>query len=133
MRMRPSWRATEWAVLVLAALAAAWGVVVQFATGAGSSAFHFATAPAFIIIVLTIVHMWARRSGVPWSSRYLALFSLVMGVLIAMGGFLAREPPAYSWGELVIGALIVAATGYEAFVSWPSREGQRPLDPRTNV
>lgn len=132
LRGQPGMRAAEWTILALCVVAA----VVPFVTGNLSperGAFHAGTAPAFIIAVLTLVHVWARRSGVLWSSRYLALFSAVLALWMAISGFVLREDAMYAWSILVVGALLVIATVYEAWVSSPSREGMRPLDPRTDV
>ena len=122
-RARIRW--TEWTVVGLAVLAALWGIVLQIALpDASQGLIHAATAPAFIIVVLTLVHVWARRTDVLWSSRYLALFSAVLAAFIAMSGFVMREPPAFAWGELAIGGLLFLVTIYEAWVSWPSSESQ---------
>ena len=129
---RPSIRATEWAILGLAVLAA----VVPFVTGQwnpAQSAFHAGTAPAFIIVVLTLVHMWARRTGVMGSSKYLAMFTMVLAAWMAISGFVLREDALYAWAMLVVGALIFLMAVVEAFLSPPSSEGRRPLDPRTQV
>ena len=130
---RPGFRPTEWAVVVLALLAGLWGAVLAVVLRTSQGVFHAATAPAFIILVLTSVHMWARRSGQMSSTRYLAMFSAVLALFVAMSGFLLRESPVYAWGELALGGLLFAALAYEAWISLPSQEGQRPLDPRTNV
>ena len=130
---RPGFRPTEWAIVALALLAGLWGAVLAYVLRTSQSVFHIATAPAFIIVVLTSVHMWARRSGAMSSSRYLAMFCAVLALVIAMSGFVLQEAPAFAWGELVIGGLLFLACVYEAWISYPSREGQRPLDPRTNV
>jgi peptidoglycan/LPS O-acetylase OafA/YrhL len=122
-RARIRW--TEWTIIGLAVLAALWGIVLKIALPQASQGFiHAATAPAFIIVVLTAVHMWARRTDVLWSSRYLALFSAVLAAFIAISGFVMRETPAYAWGELIIGGLLFAVTLFEAWVSWPSSESQ---------
>lgn len=130
---RLAFRRTEWTVIVLALLAAAWGVVVGIITGTGGGTFHVATAPTAIIVFLTAVHMWARRSGRMSSTRYLAMFSAVLALFVAISGFLLRETPLFAWGELVLGGLLLVVLTYEAWISLPSREGRRPLDPRTNV
>lgn len=125
-------RATEWAILALAVVA----ILVPFLTGQWSpmlAAFHAGTAPAFIVIVLTLVHAWARRSGVLGSSKYLAMFTMVLAAWMAMSGFVLREDAAYAWAMLVVGALIFAAATWEAILSPRSSEGRRPLDPRTQV
>lgn len=129
----PGVRLTEWTLLVLSVAAALYGVIVQMVTGQSASILHFATAPAFIIVMLTLVHMWAQRTGVMSSSRYLAMFTAVLGAVIAMSGFVSRETPVYTWGELAIGGALVLVATYEAWISSPSREGRRPLDPRTQV
>jgi hypothetical protein len=121
-RARIRW--TEWTILGLAALAAAWGIVLKLTTASSQGLIHAATAPAFIIVVLTLVHMWARRTDVLWSSRYLALFSAVLAAFVAMSGFILRESAAYAWGELFIGGVLFAVTLYEAWVSWPSSESR---------
>ena len=129
---RPGMRATEWVILGLAVLA----ILVPFATGQWSpvqGAFHAGTAPAVIIIVLTLVHAWARRSGVLGSSKYLAMFTMVLAAWMAMSGFVLREEAPYTWAMLVVGILIFAAATWEAIISPRSSEGQRPLDPRTQV
>ena len=130
---RPGFRPTEWAIVTLAVLAGLWGAILTAALGTSQGVFHIATAPAFIIVVLTAVHMWARRAGTMSSSRYLAMFCAVLALVIAGSGFVLQEAPAFAWGELVIGGLLFLACVYEAWISYPSREGRRPLDPRTNV
>lgn len=129
---RPAIRATEWVIVGLAVVA----IAVPFVTGQGSpaqAAFHAGTAPAVLIIALTAVHMWARRTGVLSSSKYLAMFTMVLAAWLAASGFILREEAAYAWSILVVGALILVAAVWEAFLSPASREGQRPLDPRTQV
>lgn len=129
---RPGIRATEWVIVGLAILAA----IVPFVTGQWNpdqGAFHAGTAPAVIIVVLTVVHMWARRTGIMGSSKYLAMFTMVLAAWMAMSGFVLREDPLYAWTMLVAGGLIVAVATWEAFLSPPSSEGRRPLDPRTQV
>lgn len=129
---RPAIRATEWVIVALALVA----IVVPFATGQASpaeAALHAGTAPAILIIALTAIHMWARRTGVMSSSKYLAMFTMVLAAWLAASGFILREEPAYAWSILVVGALILGAAIWEAFLSPASREGQRPLDPRTQV
>lgn len=126
---RPTIRATEWTLLSLAVLAA----VATIALRPGEAGFQAGTATAFIIVVLTSVHMWARRTGVMWSSRYLALFTVVLAAWMAMSGFVLRLGAAYAWTMAVLGGLIAIVATYEAIRSQPSREGQRPLDPKTNV
>ena len=130
---RPGFRPTEWAIVVLALVAGLWGALLTYFLHTSQGVFHIATAPAFIIVVLTAVHMWARRTGVLSSSRYLAMFCAVLALMIAMSGFILQEAPLYAWGELVIGGLLFLACVYESWISYPSREGRRPLDPRTNV
>lgn len=125
-------RATEWTILGLAVLA----VLVPFATGQWNpmqAAFHAGTAPALIIVALTLVHAWARRTGVLSSSKYLAMFSMVLAAWMAMSGFLLREDPPYAWAMLVVGGLLFAVATWEAIISPRSSEGRRPLDPRTQV
>lgn len=125
-------QATEWAIVGLALAA----LVVPFVTGEGSpmeAAFHAGTAPAVLILVLTGVHIWATRSGVRSSSKYLAMFTMVLAAWMALSGFILREPPAYAWTMLVIGGLLLIVAGIEAFLSPGSDEGRRPLDPRTQV
>lgn len=129
---RPGIQVTEWAILALAGIA----ILVPFVTGQWNpqqSAFHTGTAPAAIIIALTLVHAWARRSGVLSSSKYLAMFTMVLAAWMAMSGFLLREDAVYSWSILVVGGLLFLAALAEAVYSPGSREGLRPLDPRTQV
>lgn len=129
---RPSIRAIEWVIVGLAVLA----VLVPFVTGQWNpdqGAFHAGTAPAAIIVVLTLVHMWARRTGIMGSSKYLAMFTMVLAAWMAISGFVLREDPAYAWTMLGVAGLILAVATYEAFLSPPSSEGRRPLDPRTQV
>lgn len=129
---RPGMRATEWVILGLAVLA----ILVPFITGQWNpdqGAFHAGTAPAAIIIVLTLVHAWARRSGVLGSSKYLAMFTMVLAAWMALSGFILREDPPYAWAMLVVGILLFAAATWEAVISPRSSEGRRPLDPRTQV
>lgn len=125
-------QATEWIILGLCLVA----VTVPFLTGNQSpmqAAWHAGTAPTVIIAVLTGIHVWARRTRELSSSKYLAMFSMVLAVWLAMSGFLLREEAGYSWAILVVGSLIFAASLVEAFLSPPSEEGHRPLDPRTQV
>ena len=129
---RPGIRATEWVIVGLAVLA----MLVPFITGQWNpdqGAFHAGTAPAVIIVVLTVIHMWARRTGIMGSSKYLAMFTMVLAAWMAMSGFVLREDPPYAWAMLVMGGLILAVAAWEAFLSPPSSEGRRPLDPRTQV
>ncbi|HWH08903.1 MAG TPA: hypothetical protein VNX21_06865 [Candidatus Thermoplasmatota archaeon] len=129
---RASLRATEGAILGLAVVA----LLVPLLTGQRSpeqAAFHAGTAPAVLIVVLTLVHAWARRSGNLSSSKYLAMFTMVLAAWMALSGFILREAPAYAWTMLVVGGLVFAAALVEAVLSPPSREGRRPLDPRTQV
>lgn len=129
---RPGVQATEWTILGLAVAA----ILVPLVTGRASpmeAAFHAGTAPAVLIIVLTSVHMWARRTGVLSSSKYLAMFTMVLAAWMAMSGFILREPAGYTWTMLVLGGLLLLVAGWEAFLSPGSDEGRRPLDPRTQV